>query len=140
MIDNTFELLTKMYADFSLQFKEVKEDIKTLKSDVSTLKDDVGTLKSDVRTLKDDVATLKGSVSKLETTVAKLETKVTKLETSVAKIELKLENDVDRKIDILLETRGEVNKRLDNIENKIDIITANVEKHDIEIKVIKAVK
>lgn len=98
MKDDTFELLTKMYADFTLQFKEVKGDISTLKGDVSTLKG------------------------------------------STLKLEMKLENEINRKIDILLETRCEVNKRLDIIEDKIDIISAKVEKHDIEIKVIKAAK
>jgi hypothetical protein len=89
--DKTFELLTKMYADFTAQFKEVKEDIKTLKSNVS-------------------------------------------------KIGVKLENDTDRKLGILLETRDETNKHLEDIENKIDIISAKVEKQDVEIRVIKGAK
>lgn len=91
MDDKTFELLTQMYADFTVQFKEVKEDIKTLKSDVT-------------------------------------------------KIGVKLENDTDKKLDILLETRDETNKRLDDIENKLDIISSTVEKQDVEIRVIKGAK
>lgn len=39
-----------------------------------------------------------------------------------------------------METRGDVNNRLDIIEDKIDIISAKVENHDIDIKVIKAAK
>lgn len=48
MEDNTFELLTRMYSEFTTQFREVKDDIKSLKDDVSVLKNDVGVLKSDV--------------------------------------------------------------------------------------------
>ncbi len=40
----------------------------------------------------------------------------------------------------MLETRDEVNHRLDIIENKIDILSLKVDRHDIEIKVIKAAK
>lgn len=91
MEDKTFELLTQMYADFSTQFKEVKEDIKTLKSDV-------------------------------------------------LKMGVKLENDTDRKLDILLETRDETNKRLDDMASKLDNISSKVEKQDFEIRVIKGAK
>jgi hypothetical protein len=89
--DKVFDLLTQMYADFTGQFKEVKEDIKNLKSDV-------------------------------------------------LKIELKLENDTDRKLGILLETKDDTNKRLDNIEGKLDNISLKVEKQDVEIRVIKGSK
>lgn len=57
MADDTFELLTRMYADFTSQFKEVKADISSVK-------------------------------------------------TSVSKLGLKLENDTNKKIDLLLETRA----------------------------------
>ena len=91
MEDKTFELLTQMYADFSAQFKEVKEDVKILKN-------------------------------------------------KITKIEIKLENDTDKKLDILLETRGEANKRLDTIDSKLDKLSSKVEKQDVEIRVIKGGK
>ena len=98
MEDKYFDLLTQMYADFSAQFKEVKEDIKTVKVDIKTLK------------------------------------------SNVTKIGIKLENDTDKKLGILLETRDETNKRLEYIENKLDAISSKVEKQDVEIRVIKGAK
>lgn len=62
------------------------------------------------------------------------------LKSNVIKIGIKLENDTDRKLDILLETRDEVNKRLDDIDKKLDDISLKVEKQDVEIKVIKGAK
>ncbi len=103
MADDTFELLTKMYADFTSQFKEMQKRMSSVEGKVTSL--------------EGDVSSLKGLFGKLQ---------------------LKFENDIDRKIDLLLETRHEVNNRLDVIENKIDILTSKVDRHDIEIKVIKA--
>ena len=133
MADDTFELLTRMYADFTSQFKEVKADIKELKSDVTTLKADVVAIKGDIRELNSDVTTLKADVVEMKGDISSLNT-------SVSKLGLKLENDTNKKIDLLLETRGEVNQRLAVIENKVDILTTKVDRHDIEIKVIKAAK
>ena len=41
MEDKTFELLTKMYSEFTNRFDDVGKDIKGLKNDVSGLKNDV---------------------------------------------------------------------------------------------------
>ena len=41
MEDKTFELLTKMYGEFSDRFDDVGKDIKILKNDVKDLKNDV---------------------------------------------------------------------------------------------------
>lgn len=96
--DDTFELLTTMYADFTSQFKE----------------------------LKVKVSKLEGSVSKLEGTVSK--------------IELKLENQVDKKLGILLESQSETNQKLDRVERKVDNLSMKVEKHDLEIIALKTAK
>ena len=48
MEDKTFELLTKMYSEFSSRFDGVENDIKGLKNDVKDLKNDVKSLKNDV--------------------------------------------------------------------------------------------
>lgn len=94
--DDTFELLTTMYADFTSQFKEL------------------------------------GSY------VSELKVKVSKLEGTVSKIELKLENQVDKKLGILLEGQDETNQRLDRVERKVDNLSLKVEKHDLEILALKS--
>lgn len=96
--DDTFELLTRMYVDFTSQFKEMRSDFSELKSRTS------------------------------------------KLENSVLKIQLKLENEVDKKLGILLEGQEETNHRLDRLERKVDVLSVKVEKHDLEIMALKADK
>lgn len=62
------------------------------------------------------------------------------LKSDVAKINVKLDHDIDNKVNILLETRDESNKRLDNIEDMLQNISLKVEKQDVEIRVIKRAK
>ena len=147
MADDTFELLTRMYADFTLQFKEIKTDVTTLRTDIAAMKGDIEELKTDVTTLKVDIAAMKGDIRELKSDVTTLKANgvtmkgnISSLDTSVSKLGLKLENDTNKKIGLLLETRGEENRKLTVIENKIDILTKKVDRHDIEIKVIKAAK
>lgn len=62
------------------------------------------------------------------------------LKSDIAKIGVKLENDTDKKLGILLETKDDTNIRLEDIEKKLDIISSKVEKQDVEIRVIKGAK
>jgi len=101
----TFELLTKMYSEFSNRFDNVEKDIKGLEKDITGLKGDVRDLKS-----------------------------------NVARIEIKLEHNIEPKIEALFEDRDIVHKKLNSIEQKIDDLTARVDKHDVEIRVIKGGK
>ena len=48
MEDKTFELLTKMYGEFTNRFDDVGKDIKGLTNDVNGLKDDAKSLKNDI--------------------------------------------------------------------------------------------
>ena len=117
MSDDTFELLTRIYADFTSQFKAINGRISTIEGKISSIEDTISSMQGKISSLENDVLSLKGLYGKMQ---------------------LKIENDIERKIDLLLETRTEVNNRLDVIENKIDALTTKVDRHDIEIKVIKA--
>jgi uncharacterized protein YoxC len=55
MEDKMFELMIKMYSEFTEFRKETKSDINGLKDDVNGLKDDINGLKDDVNGLKGDV-------------------------------------------------------------------------------------
>ena len=55
MENKMFELLTRMYNEFSNRFDRVEKNISGLKEDVTGLKEDVTGLKEDVTGLKEDV-------------------------------------------------------------------------------------
>lgn len=98
MEDKTFELLTRIYSEFSSRFDCVEKNITDLKNDVAGLKN------------------------------------------KVARIEIKLEHDIEPKIQVLFEDRDVIHSKLDSIEQKIDVLTSRVDKQDIQISVIKGGK
>lgn len=81
MEDKTFELLTKMYSDFSKRFDNVENRIR--------------------------------------------------------KVESLIENDVKKDINALYDGYNQTYEKLVTVENKIDDISAKVDKQDVEIRVIK---
>ncbi|WP_376785763.1 hypothetical protein, partial [Ruminiclostridium cellobioparum] len=126
---------------------ELKSDVTILKANGVAMREEIGELKSDVTILKangvairEEIGELKSDVTTLKADGNAIKVDISNLNTSVSKLGLKLENHISKKIDLLLETRGEVNQRLTVIENKVDILTTKVDRHDIEIKVIKAAK
>lgn len=87
MEDKTYDLLAKMYSEFS----EFKNEFKDLKK-------------------------------------------------NVARIEIKLEHDIEPKIQALFDDRDVIHSKLDSIEQKVDVLTSRVDKQDIQISVIKGGK
>jgi tetrahydromethanopterin S-methyltransferase subunit G len=85
--DKTYDLLAKMYGEFS----ELKDEFKDLKS-------------------------------------------------KVARIEIKLEHNIEPKIQVLFEDRDGIHKKLDSIEQKVDVLADRVDKQDIRISVLKGGK
>lgn len=59
------------------------------------------------------------------------------LNNKVARIEMKMEHNIETKIQALFDDRNGVHKKLDSIEQKIDELTNRVDKQDLEIRVIK---
>lgn len=88
MEDKTFDLLTKMYSDFSERFDNVENRLSTL-------------------------------------------------ENGQRKLESLIENDVKKDINALYDGYNQTYEKLLTLENKIDDIAAKVDKHDVEIRVIK---
>ena len=140
MADDTFELLTRMYADFTSQFKELHGSVASLDSRMISVEGRMASMEGKMSSVENKLSTVESRLSSTETKITTIEGDVASLRNEVGRLALKVENDVCRKIDLLFETRSEVNYRLDSIENKIDILTTKVDRHDIEIKVIKAAK
>ncbi|MCX7841471.1 MAG: hypothetical protein N2489_00135 [Clostridia bacterium] len=112
MEDKTFELLTKLYSEFSEFRKETLTRLDSL---------DIGQ-------------------RKLEGSQRKLEGSQRKLEGSQRKLEAILENDIKGDIKALYDGYKQVYEKLDKLENKVDGIAEAVKIHDVEIRVIKGGK
>ena len=100
------------------------EDVSGLKGDVSGLKDDVSGLKGDVSSLADDVSALKDDVSA---------------------IKVKIENVIEKNIQILAEGHAVLNRKLDyvipiveKLEEDVDVIKLAVSSNSADINRLKS--
>ena len=101
MEDKAFELITKMYSEFS----EFRKDMHEFKKEMYEFKQDMYEFKKET---KNDI--------------------------------IRLENKLDSTSKALFDGYRQTVERLNALEQKVDAISAKVEKQDIEIKVIKGAK
>lgn len=80
---------------------EMKHDVAGLRMEVAELKSEVNILKADVAMLKTDVEMLKSDVNALKVAVNRLDNRVSCLETDMHALRLLVENEINRKIDII---------------------------------------
>ncbi len=93
--------LKKDVAGMKEDIRDLKEDVAVLKKDVADLKEDVAILKVEVSGLKEDVVILKTEVNSLKENDAKLQADVSGLKDSLQIVKLTLENETNKKIDII---------------------------------------
>ena len=105
---------------------ELRFDVNELKSDVTILKSQMVELRSDVAKLESRMDRLESRMDKLESKVDKLESRMDTLDDSVHKIHLTLENETNRKISVLFDSRvDEIRHRQENAETREKV--ANLE-------------
>lgn len=66
--------------------------------------------------------------------------RVTNIEQKLTKVELIIENEIRPDIKGLYDTQSQVLAKLEEHDKRFDSIEAKLEKHDVEIRVIKAAK
>jgi len=108
MEDKAFELMTKMYSEFS----EFRKDMYEFKQDMYEFKKEMYEFKQDMYEFKKET---KNDI-------------------------IRLENKLDSTSKALFDGYRQTVERLNALEQKVDAISAKVEKQDIEIKVIKGAK
>lgn len=84
---------------------------------------EVKSMKGDISSLKDGQAKLEQGQAKLELGQSKLEQGQAKLEQSVTQINIKLENNIEKKLDLLFEGQQGINEKF----KKLDDVAADVE-------------
>lgn len=89
--DKLFDLMEKMYIEFSKRFDNME-------SDINGLKTDVGDIKLDVESLKTNTASLKTNITKINTTI---------------------EHELMPKITVLLDGYKQNSDKLDRIEKEV---------------------
>lgn len=129
MEDKSFELLTKMYSEIV----EVKAGMNKLDIKVSNLDNKVGGLDNKVSNLDNKVSGLDNKVSGLDNKVSGLDNKVNNLDNRLIKLEVKIENDIERKLDLSLEGYKHLYEATSEIKEDIKDIKDTLCKHELSI-------
>ena len=116
---------------------ELRSDVAGLKSDVTILKSQMIELRSDVTQLESRMDKLESKVDKLESRVDTLDSRMDTLEDSVHKIHLTLENETNRKISALFDSRvDEIRHRQENTETREKVANLEMRVDNLEKIVI----
>lgn len=100
-IGNGMQIMQKDIGEMKHDVAGLRMEVAELKSEVNILKADVETLKADMAMLKADVEMLKSDVNALKVAVNRLDNRVSCLETDMHALRLLVENEINRKIDII---------------------------------------
>lgn len=122
MDDKLFELMTQMYAEF----KDFKKDMTDFKKDIT-----------------EQVGGLNEQVGSLNTQVGGLQKQMLSFEDNVTRRLSALEYGYKQSIEIGQENRKDIkkiDKKLDDVLLRLNVLESKVEKQEVEIKVIKGGK
>lgn len=120
--------------------KMILEKLDLIGRDVSELKQDVSGLKQDVSGLKQDVSELKQDVSVLKQDISDLKERMTNVEEEQKKLRFILENETNKKIDIIGDGHVDLVRRLDEArelqrdkeEMKLQILNLNIDMRKVK--------
>ena len=96
---------------------QMQQDISGLKVGQARLEADVSGLKADVSGLKADVSSLKTGQARLEADVSSLKTGQTKLEADVSGIKVRLDVEVQKQFDQLVDGQDQLHRKVTHVES-----------------------
>lgn len=134
-----FQTVIDKVNSFGNDVKEIKLEITGLKQDVAGVNQEITGLKQDVAGLKQGVAGVNQEITGLKQDVAGLKQEFVGLKQKVSGIEITLENETNKKINLMFESHqsmigklkridelDEVKDRLSNVERAVLVHTAQI--------------
>ena len=119
-------------AGFQNDMSDVKNDIADMRTDIANMKTDITNMKADITNMKTDIANMK-------TDITNMKSDIVQLKGSVKTIELKLENEIDRKISALFDSRmDELRYRKENKETREKVFELDMRVDNLEKAIMPA--
>ena len=96
-----------------------QNDMSDVKNDIADMRTDIANMKTDITNMKTDITNMKADITNMKTDITNMKSDIVQLKGSVKTIELKLENEIDRKISALFDSRmDELRYRKENKETR----------------------
>ena len=119
-------------AGFQNDMSDVKNDIADMRTDIANMKTDITNMKADNTNMKTDITNMKADITNMKSDIVQLKG-------SVKTIELKLENEIDRKISALFDSRmDELRYRKENKETREKVFELDMRVDKLEKAIMPA--
>ena len=119
-------------AGFQNDMSDVKNDIADMRTDIANMKTDITNMKADITNMKTDITNMKADNTNMKSDIVQLKG-------SVKTIELKLENEIDRKISALFDSRmDELRYRKENKETREKVFELDMRVDNLEKAIMPA--
>ena len=116
-----------------------QNDMSDVKNDIADMKTDITNMKTDITNMKTDITNMKADITNMKTDIANMKSDIVQLKGSVKTIELKLENEIDRKISALFDSRmDELRYRKENKETREKVFELDMRVDNLEKAIMPA--
>ncbi|WP_347045560.1 hypothetical protein [Blautia wexlerae] len=116
-----------------------QNDMSDVKNDIADMRTDIANMKTDITNMKTDIANMKTDITNMKTDITNMKSDIVQLKGSVKTIELKLENEIDRKISALFDSRmDELRYRKENKETREKVFELDMRVDNLEKAIMPA--
>ena len=116
-----------------------QNDMSDVKNDIADMKTDIANMKTDITNMKTDITNMKADITNMKTDITNMKSDIVQLKGSVKTIELKLENEIDRKISALFDSRmDELRYRKENKETREKVFELDMRVDNLEKAIMPA--
>ena len=116
-----------------------QNDMSDVKNDIADMKTDIANMKTDITNMKADITNMKADITNMKSDITNMKSDIVQLKGSVKTIELKLENEIDRKISALFDSRmDELRYRKENKETREKVFELDMRVDNLEKAIMPA--
>lgn len=117
----------------------IQGSIAGFQNDMSDVKNDIADMRTDIANMKTDITNMKADITNMKTDITNMKSDIVQLKGSVKTIELKLENEIDRKIFALFDSRmDELRYRKENKETREKVFELDMRVDNLEKAIMPA--
>ena len=119
---------------------ELRNILFSIQGSIAGFQNDMSDVKNDIADMRTDIANMKTDITNMKADITNMKTDITNMKSDIVKtIELKLENEIDRKISALFDSRmDELRYRKENKETREKVFELDMRVDNLEKAIMPA--
>ena len=129
MTDNELLLAMSDLIDKKMteQLQPLKQDVRDMKQDIQGLKQESRDMKQDIQELKQESRDMKQDIQELKQESRDMKQDIQNIKQDIRKINLRIENEINPNINLILENYVPASKRYEDTSDKIEAMQADID-------------